>query len=325
MAPFPSQPVDTVSVASYFSSFPVRNCEHDALRTIQTALKSAIYSCTAPGTKERRKAEYRHKNPAGNLFGLCLTLCEAERVGYVAQFIEFLCIVDDVMEDLPFMEACSEHAILREALSDGYQNQGYDDLVISRLRKFLRDIRMELMSENDPSSLLLLRILDNSLHHRDSLDVEFLTLDDYIPYRKMNFDYEFVCQLLRWAMKIPLRFSPEEELLVSRYEHSIGVIVGLTNDYFSWEMERNQPTDRLRNAVAVLMKEHSIPEPEAKVILKKYITDEEKRAIELKHEMNCNADDFELATRYLAALELFAAGYSFWCSTCPRYHRIQKE
>lgn len=208
MAPFPSQPVDTVSVASYFSSFPVRNCEHDALRTIQTALKSAIYSCTAPGTKERRKAEYRHKNPAGNLFGLCLTLCEAERVGYVAQFIEFLCIVDgefastsklckhtltlctDVMEDLPFMEACSEHAILREALSDGYQNQGYDDLVISRLRKFLRDIRMELMSENDPSSLLLLRILDNSLHHRDSLDVEFLTLDDYIPYRKMNFDYE---------------------------------------------------------------------------------------------------------------------------------------
>ena len=122
-----------------------------------------------------------------------------------------------------------------------------------------------------------------------------------------------------------MKFSPEKELLVSKYEHSIGVIAGLTNDYFSWEMERNQPTDRLRNAVAVLIKEHSIPESEAKVMLKDYIMKEEKKALELMHESESNKEDFEQVTRYLTALELFAAGYSFWCSTCPRYHRIQKE
>ncbi|KAE9394020.1 terpenoid synthase [Gymnopus androsaceus JB14] len=235
-----------------------------------------------------------------------------------------LCI--DIMEDLPFKEACKEHDFLREALSDGYYQDEYEGVGhIGRLRRFLRDIRTELVCEKDSSSLVLLETLDMSLEHRDSLDAEFLTLEDYIPYRKMNFDYEFVCQLLRWAMKIPMRFSPEEELLVSRYEHSIGIIVGLTNDYFSWEMECNQPTDRLRNAVAILMKEHSIPEPEAKVILKHYIMIEEKRAVELKHQLDCNTEDFEQATRYLTALELFAAGYNFWCSTCPRYHRIQKE
>ncbi|KAE9394021.1 terpenoid synthase [Gymnopus androsaceus JB14] len=319
MSPFPSQPVDTARVVPYFSSFPVKNCEYTALPTIQKALNSTIYSCTTPGTKAQRKAEYRHTNPAGNLFGLCFSLSEADRLRYVVQFIEFLCIVDDVMEDLPFKEACKEHDFLREAL----RIRGVGP--ISKSRRFLRDIRTELVNENDPSSLVLLETLDMSLEHRDSLDVEFLTLEDYIPYRKMNFDYEFVCQLVRWAMKIPMKFSPEEELLVSRYEHSIGVIVGLTNDYFSWEMERNQPTDRLRNAVAVLTKEHSIPESEAKVMLKDYIMKEEKKALELMHKFESNKEDFEQATRYLTALDLFAAGYSFWCSTCPRYHRVQKE
>ncbi|KAE9405435.1 terpenoid synthase [Gymnopus androsaceus JB14] len=326
MPPFPSRLVDTTCVVSYFSSFPVKNCEYDALPTIQKALQSTIYSCTTPGTKAQRKAEYRHTNPAGNLFGLCFSLCEADRLGYAVQFIEFLCIVDDVMEDLPFKEACTEHDFLREALSDGNYQDEYEGVgPIGKSRRFLRDIRTELVKENDPSSLMLLETLDMSLEHRDSLDVEFLTLEDYIPYRKMNFDYEFVCQLLRWAMKIPMRLSPEEELLVRKYEHSIGVIVGLTNDYFSWEMERIQATDRLRNAVAVLIKEHSIPESQAKVMLKDYIMMEEKKVLELMHEFESNKEDFEQTTRYLSALELFAAGYSFWCSTCPRYHRIQKE
>ena len=61
-------------------------------------------------------------------------------------------------------------------------------------------------------------------------------------------------------MKLPLKFCEEEEILARKYEHFIGVIVGLTNDYFSWEMEKNQPTDRIRNAVLVLTKEHSISE-----------------------------------------------------------------
>lgn len=52
-------------------------------------------------------------------------------------------------------------------------------------------------------------------------------------------------------MKTPLKLSLEKESLVSRYEHSIGVIVGLSNDYFSWEMERNQ--DRICNSVLVVV------------------------------------------------------------------------
>ncbi|KAJ4474920.1 isoprenoid synthase domain-containing protein [Lentinula aciculospora] len=323
MAPFPSQPVDTASIPSYFSSLPVWSCEQDALPTIRKALNDTIYSCTAPGSKERKKAEYRHTNPAGNLFGLAFALCEADRIGCVTKLIEFLCIVDDVMENLPFGEACIEHAILRQALYKTYDDDQYGGRAASKMKSYLRELRIELISLNDPNTSLLLKTLDTSLRDRDSDDSEFQTLAEYIPYRKTNFDYDFVCQLVRWAMDIPP--VVQENILAKSYEHIIGVIVGLTNDYFSWEMERQQPTDRIRNAVPVLMKEHSISEVQAKSILKEVIVHEERKARELRSEIMNQGEESEQLKRYVTEMEIFAAGYGFWCATCPRYHRPQKE
>ncbi|KAJ4000360.1 hypothetical protein F5050DRAFT_1531471, partial [Lentinula boryana] len=231
--------VDTERIFSFFSSFPVRSCELNALPNIQQALNDTIYNCTTPASRERKKAEYRHTNPAGNLFGLSFAMSEVDRLAYVVKFIEFLCIVDDVMEDLPFKEACIEHAILRQALYECYDDDHYGGRTVGSMKSFLRELRIELASLNDPNTTLLLETLDNSLRFRDSDDSEFKTLAD------------FVCQLLRWGMKIPLA---QEDPLVRTYEHIIGVIVGLTNDFFSWEMERQQATDRIRNAVSVLMK-----------------------------------------------------------------------
>ena len=128
----------------------------------------------------------------------------------------------------------------------------------------------------------------------------------------------FVCQLLRWAMKIPLHMGPEEEKLARKYEHIIGVIVGLTNDFFSWEMERSETSDRVRNAVPVLMVEHSVHEDQAKLMLKKIILNEESRASELRRKIESAAGSSEQLKRWISAMELFAAGYSFWCATCPR-------
>ncbi|KAJ3743731.1 isoprenoid synthase domain-containing protein [Lentinula detonsa] len=321
MAPFTSHSVDDARISSYFSSLPVRSCEPDALPTIQQALNDTVYSCTTPGSKERKKAEYRHTNPAGNLFGLSFALSEVDRLAYVVKFIEFLCIVDDVMEDLPFGEACIEHAILRQALYDCYDNDQYGGRAVGLMKSFLRELRIELTGFDDPSTPLLLKTLDTSLRDRDSDDSEFMTLAEYIPYRKTNFDYDFVCQLLRWGMNIPP--AVQDDPLARAYDKSIGVIVGLTNDYFSWAMERQETTDRIRNAVAVLMKEHSISETQAQIMLKEVIVNEEKKAKKLRDNiMNQSKADEELK-RYVTGMELFAAGYSFWCATCPRYHRPQ--
>jgi len=73
------------------------------------------------------------------------------------------------------------------------------------------------------------------------------------------------------------------------------------------------------------MMEHSAPEQQAKMMLKKIIMNEEKKAAELKHELESFTEDCEQLKLYMTSLELFASGYSYWCSTCPRYHRIQKE
>ncbi|KAF9074287.1 isoprenoid synthase domain-containing protein [Rhodocollybia butyracea] len=325
MAPFTAQSIDTTCAASYFSSLPVKSCQLDAQSTIDEALRTTIQSCTVPNTRERKKAEYRHNNPAGNIFGLCLSMSEKKRLKYAVQFIEFLCIVDDMMEDLPFGEACIEHAILRQALYKKYDENEYAGQVVGGMKMFLRNIRLELADQNVPESQVLLAALDSSLHHRDSVEGEFETLDSYIPYRKTNFDYNFVCSLIRWAMKIPLQLGEKEELLAREYEHVVGIIASLTNDYFSWQMEREQCTDRIRNAVPVLMKEYNLPDEQARTLLKGIIVNEEEKIRRLNVEIDTGKDISENLKNYTSALGLFAAGYSFWCATCPRYSRPQTE
>ena len=94
------------------------------------------------------------------------------------------------MEDLPFGESCIEHAILRQALYEKYDKDQYAGLVVGGLKTFLREKRVELLEQHDPSGAQLLKTLDLSLHSRDSVDIEFQSLEGYIPYRKTNFDYE---------------------------------------------------------------------------------------------------------------------------------------
>ncbi|KAF9067707.1 isoprenoid synthase domain-containing protein [Rhodocollybia butyracea] len=329
MAPFTAQSIDTTDVTSYFSSLPVKSCQLDAQVTIDEALRSTIQSCTVPNARERKKAEYRHNNPAGNIFGLCLPMSEKERLKYAVQFIEFLCIVDgkylvvisielsvdplalDTMEDLPLGEACIEHAILRQALYKKYDENEYAGQLVGGMTMFLRNIRLELADQNDPESLALLAALDSSLHHRNSVEGKFETLESYIPYRKTTSDYNFVCNLIRWTMKIPLQLGEKEELLARKHEHVVGVIASLTNDYFSWQMERQPSTDRVRNAVPILMKEHNLSDEKARTLLKGIIVNEEEKMRKFNVEIDTRKDISEDLKNYTNALGLFAAGYSF--------------
>ncbi|KAF9025034.1 isoprenoid synthase domain-containing protein, partial [Rhodocollybia butyracea] len=311
MAPFKAQYIDTTNITSYFSSLPVKSCQLDAQATIDEALRNTIQSCTVPNARERKKAEYRHNNPQ-EIF------LDYERLKYAIQFIEFLCIVDDMMEDLPFGEACIEHSILRQALYKKYDENEYGGQLVGGMKMFLQNIRLELADQNDPENLALLAALDSSLHHRDSVEGGFEILKSYVPYRKTNFDYNFVCNLIRWAMKTPLQFGKKEELLARKYEHVIGIIVSLTNNYFSWQMEREQSTDRIRNAVPVLMKEYKLPDEQARTLLKGIIVNEEEKVRRLNVEIDTRKDISE-------DLKIIQVRYSFWCATCPRYSRPQTE
>ncbi|KAG7094367.1 hypothetical protein E1B28_007968 [Marasmius oreades] len=324
--------VVTSQFAPFFSSLSVKDC-WDAMGPVVTAnLHTTIEQCTKPGTREHRKALYRHDNPHGNLFTLSFGLSEAERFPYVVRLIEFLCIIDDVLEDLPHGEALVEHDILCNALrNEAVPTTKFTANTRPEWIKFLRDIKVEMLAVDPIRSPCLLLALEETLRTRESSDVEFDTIEQYLPYRLINFDYEFVAQLILWAMDIDL--SPEEadSTLLRKFKYSIGVIAGLANDYFSWEREKRQltdsATDRIRNGVAVLMKEHNhLSDQDAKAAVKDLIVREEEkiRAVLDGNSSSQVALSYPMS-RYLEGLEMFAGGYSFWCATCPRYHKPQGD
>uniref|UniRef100_A0A0W0G6D9 Terpenoid synthase n=2 Tax=Moniliophthora roreri TaxID=221103 RepID=A0A0W0G6D9_MONRR len=318
-----SRIINTSRYPAFFSSFQVKDCWDEMGPIIQGSLHDMIDKCTQPGTRERKRALYRHSNPAGNLFGVCLALCKPERFGIVAKLIEFLCIIDDVLEDLPHEEAVIEHDILCETLCLGFASQLTRNTRPEWL-SFLPEIKEEMLLLDPIRSPSLLQTFEASLQTRDSSAIEFDTIEEYIPYRLVNFDFEFVSQLILWAMALDL--SPEDlDLdLLPTYKYSIGVIVGLVNDYFSWNMEKlqlEQDGDRIRNAVAVLLRQYAISERQAQAEVKKIIVGEEAKVRSL-FDRHVTAMS-EGMRRYLEQLQLFASGYSFWCATAPRYIRAQ--
>ena len=68
----------------------------------------------------------------------------------------------------------------------------------------------------------------------------------------------------RWAMDIHL--TDEEYEAVREFEWTLGGVLALTNDYFSWNKEKLQSTDRVRNAVPLLMRQYSLPQDRKSVV-----------------------------------------------------------
>lgn len=126
----------------------------------------------------------------------------------------------------------------------------------------------------------------------------------------------------RWAMDIHL--TDKELEVVHEFEWTLGGVLALTNDYFSWRKEKLQNTDRIRNAVPLLMRQYNLPQDAARVLLKGIIIDEEEKAKRLRMKLEEGEMSTELK-RYVEALELYSGGNCYWSATCPRYNQPQEE
>lgn len=124
--------------------------------------------------------------------------------------------------------------------------------------------------------------------------------------------------LIRWGMDLTL--SDEEIELIKDFDFSMGAVMGLTNDYFSWNVEKDRETDRLRNAVRVLMTEYQVPDRVAKAQLKEIILDEEEKACRAKHKVLESYDSPPpKISEYFEAIELYIGGCCYWHTTAPCY------
>lgn len=121
---------------------------------------------------------------------------------------------------------------------------------------------------------------------------------------------------IRWGMNMAL--STEDYASIEQYDFVMGNVLGLTNDYFSWNVEKDQDTDRMRNGVMVLMKEHNTSAEAAKMMLLGIIVEQEGKAARLKEERLKQPVSNEIL-RYFEAIELYVGGSCYWHSTAPRY------
>jgi hypothetical protein len=121
---------------------------------------------------------------------------------------------------------------------------------------------------------------------------------------------------IRWGMNMTL--SDEDYASIEQYDIVMGNVLGLTNDYFSWNVEKDQETDRMRNGVMVLMKENSITADAAKMMLLGVIVEQESTAAKIKEEILKKPASKEIL-QYFEAIELYVGGSCYWHSTAPRY------
>lgn len=115
-----------------------------------------------------------------------------------------------------------------------------------------------------------------------------------------------------------ITMSDEDYESIREYDVALGNVLGLTNDYFSWNIEKDQPTDRIRNGVRVMMKEHNTTEGIAKTLLLGVIIEQESKAAKLKEE-RLKEPASEQILQYFEAIELYVGGSCYWHATAPRY------
>ncbi|KAF8816053.1 terpenoid synthase [Phlegmacium glaucopus] len=309
-----STPIDTTTVANYFSYLPVRI--HKEVDAIERATLEAIEFCAPKGSKEHKQALYRHSNPFGNPYALCHGECDIEKLKFFVKVVEMIWIDDDVTEELPHAIAQHEHDILRRGLDPKQDSNPDTGKTVGVKKQFLRDARNGMMALDPVGTPDLLCTLERYLREYDSSEEDFATIEEYLPYRIPNAGYRVCSHFTRWAMDIHIT---DEEL-----EATLGGVLALTNDYFSWRKERLQPTDRIRNAVPLLMRQYNLPQDAASILLKGIIIDEEEKVKRLRMKLEEGDMSTELK-RYVEALELYSGGNCYWSATCPRYNQPQEE
>ncbi|KAM3088695.1 hypothetical protein ACMFMG_000327 [Clarireedia jacksonii] len=121
----------------------------------------------------------------------------------------------------------------------------------------------------------MIQTLRNYLETFDDRDDDFDIMTEYMSHRIANCGY---C----WGVGTVM---PEEDYeSIREYDVTMGNILGFKNDYFSWHVEKDQPTDQIRNGVRVLMKQHNLPAEVARKLLLGMIVEEENKALKLREE-----------------------------------------
>ncbi|KAI1438676.1 terpenoid synthase [Xylaria sp. CBS 124048] len=264
-----------------------------------------------------RNTEFRSHSagPYGNFFSTCWPNGKVERVKLATEIIESLWLYDDVMEDVDHAGAVAVHASVRDTLT-GMGNSSKTNMIATLFENF--GARLNQMDKQGAPQVLA--SLQAYLDNYDSQKTPFNTIQKYTEYRILNVGYGIMDSFMQWTMGIHLK-EAETEAARSFYM-SAGRVMGLTNDLYSWNVERTEEVedgDRKWNAVPVIMQQYHLSEEDAIVFLQGLIVHHEQTTRELGEALIKRFDSHHMS-KYVESVGLMLGGNCFWSATCPRYN-----
>ncbi|KAI1179631.1 terpenoid synthase [Nemania sp. FL0916] len=304
--------IKTASHPQSITTFPVRIHKED----------SHINQCALNARKNFKdfahNTEFRSHSagPHGNFFSTCWPNGKTERLKLATEIIESLWLYDDVMEDVDHAGAVEVHASVRDTLT-GAEKPSKRNMIATLFKDF--GTRLNQMDKHGAPKVLgsLKEYLDNY----DSQKTPFDTIQKYTEYRILNVGYGIMDSFMQWTMGLHLNEAETDE--AHEFYMSAGRVMGLTNDLYSWNVERTEAVDaadRKWNAVPVIMQQYDLREEDASVFLRGLIVHHEQVTRKLGQTLLRRFDYSQTMTKYVESVSLMLGGNCFWSSTCPRYN-----
>ncbi|CZT49095.1 related to Fusicoccadiene synthase [Rhynchosporium secalis] len=266
--------------------------------------------------------------PRFSFMSVAVPECIPERLEIVAYANEFAFLHDDVTDNVSQREGEVENDDMMEAFHEGSLRGtiNINDPNTKRMNK--KKIQAQLLNEMiaiDPKCALItmkawakfVEVGSSRQHH-----TVFTKLDDYLPYRIMDVGEMFWYGVVTFGMGIVI---PEEETEICReLMRPAWIAVGLQNDLYSWEKEK-QAADRnghthVVNAIWVLMREYNISDEDAKILCRKMIKDWVAKYIQIVRENKHNQSLSIDLRKYIEAMQYSISGNVAWSLACPRYN-----
>ncbi|KAI1328612.1 terpenoid synthase [Xylariaceae sp. FL0255] len=306
--------IDTSSHSQSITTFPVKVHRDD--HTIHQGALNARKNFKNFTTRTDFRSH--SAGPHGNFFSVCWPNGKTERVKLATEIIETLWLYDDVMEDFDYSRAMETHASVRDSLTGAKSEQAAKKSVVATLFKDFA-IRLEQMDERGAPAVL--NALKSYLETYDSQKTPFNTIQKYTEYRILNVGFGIMDSFMLWTMGFELNEAETDDAL--KFRKSAGRVMGLTNDLYSWNVERTETVcegDRKWNAVPVIMQQYDLSEEDATVFLRGLIVQHEQVTRQLGQELLRRFGYSQTMIKYVESVGLMLGGNCFWSATCPRYN-----
>ncbi|KAL2824204.1 polyprenyl synthetase [Aspergillus cavernicola] len=265
----------------------------------------------------------------GDFAALCAPEALPERIGLCSYFIEYAFVHDDVLVDAiqtPDVQGAQKNELLDKAAGTKQVevlagiNNG------SLRRKQVRAKIWSVLNELDSEYLGRCRTTFRQWFEtaRQMRDRTFTNLDDYLATRALDCGANWVVRMMGWASGVEL--TPEEDVEIGPVTYLAFVVLGITNDIWSWEREKRATQQSeggcpLINAVQLVMQMHHTDEEAAKQMVCNMIRGHEEQYCRLRDEYLQRPKISLAVKKWFQILELSMAGNALWSVHAIRYHQ----